>query len=66
MDFWACGMTVYGMDIIIANIKILLFSNTYSLMSVGIILGSVLFYYSNYALESYFYTTAEVYDSFDR
>ena len=66
MDFWACGMTIYGMDIIIANVKILLFSNTYSVMSVVIILGSVLFYYSNYALESYFYTTADVYDSFDR
>lgn len=66
LDFWAAGMTVYGSAIIIANVKILLFSNTYSVMSVGIIFGSILFYYSNYVLESHIYTTADVFNSFER
>ena len=66
LDFWAQGMTIYGAAILIANIKIILFSNTYSVMSVSIVTLSVFFYYSNYVLESYLYTTGDVYDSFER
>ena len=66
LDFWADGMTVFGTVILIANIKILLFSNTYSLLSVTIIVLSVLFYYSNYVIESFFFVTVDQYDSFER
>lgn len=66
LDIWASGMTIYGSVILVANIKIILFSNTFSLLSMSIIILSVLFYYSNYVLESYLYTTGDVFDSFER
>lgn len=52
LGFWASGMTVFGFVIIVTNIKILLFSNTYSLMSLSIIFGSIFLYYITYAISS--------------
>lgn len=66
LDFWAQGMAVYSTVVLVANIKIILFSNTFSLLTLSAIILSVLFYYSNYILESYIYTTADVFDSFER
>jgi len=50
--FWGSGMVIYGAVIVNTNLKVLIFSNTHSLSSVLIILGSILSFYWLYAITS--------------
>ena len=43
-DIWLSGMVAFGALIIAANVKICLFSKTYSLLSIIFLVGSVLLY----------------------
>lgn len=58
------GMIVYGATILNTNVKIILFSNIFNPLSVFLIIASVLFFISNYAIESVLISTTDVYYSF--
>lgn len=61
-DFWASGMTVFGYVIVVANVKVLLISNTHSLLSLFLIFGSILFYYMTYGVASTVGVTYDLYN----
>lgn len=65
-SFWATGMTVFGYVITVANVKVLLFSNRHSVMSLIIIFGSILFYYMTYAVASSVMVTYDLYNGCQR
>ena len=59
------GMIIYGATILNTNVKIILFSNIYTPICMFFIWGSILFFVSNYAIESTFVQDSEVYDTFN-
>lgn len=59
------GMVIYGATILNTNVKIIIFSNIYTPIYMFFIWGSVLFYVSNYVIESKFITSTDVYDTFN-
>lgn len=63
-SFWATGMVVFGAVVYITNFKILLISNTMSPLQFLIILASILFYESNYALTSAYIQSFDIYQSY--
>ena len=58
------GMIIYGATILNTNLKIFIFSNTFTPLSMFFIVGSVLFFISNYAIESMVFLSTDVYYSF--
>lgn len=58
------GMVIYGATILNTNLKIFIFSNIFTPLSVFLIVGSVLFFISNYAIESTVFLSTDVYYSF--
>ena len=65
-SFWASGMTVFGYLIAVANIKVILFSNRHSLLSLGLIFGNILFYYMTYAIASVVGVTYDLFNGCQR
>ena len=65
-SFWASGMTIFGYVIAVANVKVILFSNRYSLLSMCLIFGSILFYYMTYAIASSVAMTYDLYNGCGR
>lgn len=65
-SFWVTGMTIFGYVIIVANVKVLLFSNSHSALSLIIIFGSILFYYMTYAIASSLFSTYDLYNGCQR
>lgn len=59
------GMVIYGATILNTNIKIIIFSNIYTPIYMFFIFGSVLFFVSNYVIESKSVTQSDVYDTFN-
>jgi len=43
-DFWWAGIATYGGIVVIANIKIILFSNNFAFLTVFLIFGSILIF----------------------
>ena len=62
--FAVSGTVSFGASVIVGNLKVLLFSNTHSVMSLFFVFGSVLFYVSNHAFASYIFTTSDIYNTF--
>lgn len=62
--FWAGGMVVFGAVVYVTNFKILLISNTINIVQFVIILASILFYFSNYALISSAVKGFDIYSTF--
>lgn len=62
--FYACGMISFFSSVIIGNIKVWLFSNTHSILSLFLIFGSIVFYISNHAIVSNMSNTFDVYNTF--
>ncbi len=58
------GMVIYGATILNTNLKLIIFSNTFTPLSIFLIVGSVLFFISNYAIESVVFLSTDVYYSF--
>lgn len=57
-------MVVYGGVVYITNLKVAIFSNTYTPLSVGIILGSILIYYLIFIPWSLLWIEPDIYNSF--
>ena len=57
MLFWGCGMSVYGALIIVTNLKILIFSHTYSVLNFILVAFSILSYYVIFWFTSKKYVT---------
>ena len=53
MDLWCSGALILGLCVTIANFKILTFSHSHSLLSLGIIGGSIGVYVLSIALVNY-------------
>ena len=64
--FWACGMILYGSIVINCNLKIFLLSNEHNFLTFFGIFGSILFYISNYVLESEGLTGFDIENTFHR
>jgi len=65
-NFWTSGMTIFGYVIIVANVKVLLFSNRHSILSLTLIFGSILVYYITYAIASAVAVTYDLYNGCSR
>jgi phospholipid-transporting ATPase len=60
---WANGTMVFGMVVVISNFKIAIFSNTFSIMTVVGLLGSLLTYLISWLIVDSI-STAEAYQCF--
>ncbi|KAL4451009.1 hypothetical protein ABPG74_021331 [Tetrahymena malaccensis] len=63
--FQATGTVTFGATVFIGNLKVFIFSNTYSPALLISIFGSIIFYISNHALASYFYVTSDIFNTFE-
>lgn len=63
-DFGNIGMVVFGNAVLVSNLKIILFSHTFSNGSVIVLLGSIAFYVLNLALVSSFLKSSDSYNTF--
>jgi len=62
--FWASGIVIFSAVVYVTNLKILLISNTLNLFQIIILIGSVLFYYSNFAALSAYFVVFDIYSTF--
>lgn len=65
MGFWESGTMTYGMCVVIANLKILMFSNLFNALNVSIMMLSFITYLISLVIISEI-KVSEVYYLFDR
>lgn len=65
MGFWESGTMTYGMCVVIANLKILMFSNLFNALNLSIMVLSFICYLLSLVIISEI-KTSEVYYLFDR
>ncbi len=53
MFFWASGTMVFGMCVVVVNLKVLIFSNTHNFVSIVMIVGSLGIYLLSLAISNY-------------
>lgn len=51
-DIWACGAMIFGMIVVISNLKVLILSNDHSIASIFVIFGSIVLYLLSFILVS--------------
>ena len=66
IGFWAAGISCFGACVFIANVKVCLFSNTFSVMSAFFLIGSVAIYIISFAIENKMSGLSEVYLDFNK
>ncbi len=65
MSFASLGMICLGSSVLISNLKILIFSNSFSIISVFFIAGSILFYVLTFVVSSVYNSKADIFNAFE-
>jgi len=63
-NLYITGIVIYGATIVTTNVKVILFSNMYTPIHMFFIWGSILFFVSNFAIESAFVSNSELSETF--
>lgn len=66
LGFWPAGITCFGACVLISNIKVALFSNTFTVLSAFFLIGSVVIYISSFAIVNKMGGLSEIHLDFDK
>ncbi len=64
LSFWAVGISCFGASVVIANIKVILFSKTFSILSAFMLIGSIGVYIISFAIVNNLNTISELSNEF--
>ena len=63
LGFWQAGITAFGQCVLVANLKVLLFSYSHSKLSIFVLVGSYLIYIITFAIVNSL-SSSELYQDF--